>query len=30
VTMQDGKMNLRGYLGIPVMGQTRAFHRVRG
>lgn len=30
VTIQDGKMNLRGYLGIPAMGQTRAFHRVRG
>lgn len=30
VTMQGGKMNLRGYLGIPAMGQTRAFHRVRG
>jgi uncharacterized protein (DUF2147 family) len=29
-TMKDGKMYLRGYLGISMMGQTRAFHRVRG
>jgi uncharacterized protein (DUF2147 family) len=25
----DGKMHLRGYIGLPVMGQTRVFHRVR-
>ncbi|UWU74362.1 DUF2147 domain-containing protein [Bradyrhizobium huanghuaihaiense] len=29
-TVKDGKMHLRGYLGLPAMGQTRAFHRVRG
>ncbi len=29
VQVKDGKMHLRGYLGIPVMGQTRVFHRVR-
>ncbi|MCC8970010.1 DUF2147 domain-containing protein [Bradyrhizobium brasilense] len=28
--MKNGKMGLRGYLGIPAMGQTRTFHRVRG
>lgn len=25
----NGKMGLRGYVGIPAMGQTRTFHRVR-
>jgi uncharacterized protein (DUF2147 family) len=29
-TVKDGKMYLRGYLGISAMGQTRTFHRVRG
>ncbi|WP_246583516.1 DUF2147 domain-containing protein [Bradyrhizobium iriomotense] len=29
-TVKDGKMHLRGYLGLPAMGQTRTFHRVRG
>lgn len=29
-TVQDGKMHLRGYLGLPAMGQTRSFHRARG
>lgn len=29
-TIKDGKMHLRGYLGLPAMGQTRTFHRVRG
>lgn len=29
VQVIDGKMRLRGYLGIPAMGQTRVFHRVR-
>ncbi|HEX7923348.1 MAG TPA: DUF2147 domain-containing protein [Bradyrhizobium sp.] len=28
--IKNGKMGLRGYLGIPAMGQTRTFHRVRG
>jgi uncharacterized protein (DUF2147 family) len=28
--IKDGKMHLRGYLGISLMGQTRVFHRVRG
>jgi uncharacterized protein (DUF2147 family) len=28
VEFKDGKMQLRGYLGISVLGQTRAFHRV--
>jgi uncharacterized protein (DUF2147 family) len=28
--IKDEKMLLRGYLGISVMGQTRAFHRLRG
>ncbi|QOZ35772.1 DUF2147 domain-containing protein [Bradyrhizobium sp. CCBAU 53421] len=28
--IRNGKMGLRGYLGIPAMGQTRTFHRVRG
>lgn len=28
--IQDGKMHLRGYLGLPAMGQTRILHRVRG
>lgn len=26
--IEDGKMHLRGYLGISAMGQTRTFHRV--
>ena len=30
VTVKDGKMHLRGYVGLPAMGQTRTFHRVRG
>ena len=30
VTVKDGKMYLRGYLAVSLMGQTRAFHRVRG
>ncbi|MGJ5070586.1 DUF2147 domain-containing protein [Bradyrhizobium oligotrophicum] len=29
VTVKDGKMLLRGYVGLPAMGQTRAFHRAR-
>jgi uncharacterized protein (DUF2147 family) len=29
ITISDGKMNLRGYMGIPAMGQTQTFHRVR-
>jgi len=28
VQIKDGKMLLRGYLGVSVLGQTRAFHRV--
>lgn len=28
--VKDGKMHLRGYVGLPAMGQTRTFHRVRG
>jgi len=28
--IKNGTMGLRGYLGIPAMGQTRTFHRVRG
>jgi uncharacterized protein (DUF2147 family) len=28
VEFKDGKMQLRGYLGISVLGQTRSFHRV--
>jgi uncharacterized protein (DUF2147 family) len=27
--IKDGKMLLRGYLGIEAMGQTREFHRIR-
>ena len=27
-TIKNGKMHLRGYLGISAMGQTRTFHRV--
>jgi uncharacterized protein (DUF2147 family) len=27
--IRNGKMGLRGYLGLPAMGQTRTFHRVR-
>ena len=30
VAVKDGKMHLRGYLGLPAMGQTRTFHRARG
>lgn len=30
VTMKDGKMNLRGYIGISALGQTRVFHRIPG
>ncbi len=29
-TIQDGKLLLRGYLGLPAMGQTRTLHRARG
>lgn len=29
VQVKDGKMHLRGYLGIPAMGQTKVFHRAR-
>lgn len=28
VTIRDGKLNLRGYIGISALGQTRTFHRV--
>ncbi|WP_042301838.1 DUF2147 domain-containing protein [Paraburkholderia kururiensis] len=28
--IKDGKMYLRGYLGISALGQTRVFHRVNG
>lgn len=28
VQIKDGKMYLRGYLGISVLGQTKAFHRL--
>jgi uncharacterized protein (DUF2147 family) len=28
--IKDGKMLLRGYLGISILGQTRAFHRITG
>ena len=27
--IKNGKMGLRGYVGLPAMGQTRTFHRVR-
>lgn len=27
--IRNGKMGLRGYVGLPAMGQTRTFHRVR-
>ncbi|MBR0897777.1 DUF2147 domain-containing protein [Bradyrhizobium tropiciagri] len=27
--INNGKMGLRGYMGIPAMGQTRTFHRAR-
>lgn len=27
VQMKDGKMHLRGYIGLPALGQTRVFHR---
>jgi uncharacterized protein (DUF2147 family) len=30
VQVRDGKMQLRGYIGIAALGQTRIFHRVRG
>ena len=26
--MQGGKLHLRGYLGVPTLGQTRVFHRM--
>lgn len=29
-TLQDGKMHLRGYIGIPALSQTKVFHRVNG
>jgi len=29
-TVKGGKMHLRGYMGLPAMGQTRSFHRARG
>lgn len=29
VEITDGKMRLRGYLGIPALGQTKVFHRIR-
>jgi len=29
IQMRDGKMQLRGYIGIAALGQTRAFHRAR-
>lgn len=28
VALEDDKMRLRGYIGIPALGQTRVFHRV--
>lgn len=28
-TIKDRKMHLRGYVGLPAMGQTRTFHRTR-
>ncbi|PBB37077.1 DUF2147 domain-containing protein [Mesorhizobium sp. WSM3868] len=28
VRIKNGKMNLRGYIGLPALGQTRTFHRV--
>ncbi|MFV8607464.1 DUF2147 domain-containing protein [Ralstonia pseudosolanacearum] len=30
VTIKDGKMHLRGYLGISALGQTKVFHRLNG
>ncbi|MBN3817677.1 DUF2147 domain-containing protein [Paraburkholderia sp. Se-20369] len=27
-TVDGGKMRLSGYVGVPALGQTRAFHRV--
>lgn len=27
MTLKGGKMYLRGYIGLPALGQTRAFHR---
>lgn len=30
VTIKDGKMYLRGYLGISALGQTKVFHRLNG
>lgn len=30
IKLDGGKMLLRGYLGISLLGQTRAFHRVAG
>jgi uncharacterized protein (DUF2147 family) len=29
VELKDGKMLLRGYLGMSLLGQTRSFHRVQ-
>lgn len=29
VEIAEGKMRLRGYLGIPALGQTKIFHRIR-
>ncbi|WP_244116299.1 DUF2147 domain-containing protein [Burkholderia cepacia] len=29
-TIKDGKMLLRGYLGISALGETRVFHRANG
>ncbi|MGV7030259.1 DUF2147 domain-containing protein [Methylobacterium symbioticum] len=26
--MQDGKLHVRGYLGVPALGQTQTFHRM--
>ncbi|WP_242124177.1 DUF2147 domain-containing protein [Sphingobium sp. Sx8-8] len=28
--IKDGKMYLRGYLGVSLLGQTRSFHRIAG
>lgn len=30
VAIKEGKMLLRGYLGVSVLGQTKAFHRLAG
>lgn len=29
-TIKDGKLHLRGYLGVSALGQTRVFHRANG